>query len=189
MNRRFKVGAAMLVVAAGITLLVMPSGAGAHATVSPFQPQTPPLTAARTLYVLRAPNEEESLVTYKVVMPVPAALQEGISVKAAPGWRTRLTRKWTGKTEKFGNEVVKIYATSKITWIAKRGQGIDPGFFDDFFFRFQNPVQAQQICFPVFQFYGKARKNGKFRLAKTVNWNGPPNSEAPASCVNILGTP
>jgi uncharacterized protein YcnI len=189
MRKRVIAGAAMLAVAAGIALLSMPAGAGAHATVSPFQPQTPPLTAARTLYVLRVPNEEESLVTYKVVLPVPAALQEAISVKAAPGWRTRLTRKWTGKTEKFGNEVVKIYGTSKITWIAKRREGIRPGFFDDFFLRFQNPSQAQQICFPVFQYYGTARRSGKFKLAKTVNWNGPPNSEAPASCVNILGTP
>jgi len=189
MRNTFKAGAAMLVVAAGIALLSMPAGAGAHAVVSPFQPQTPPLTAARTLYVLRVPNEEESLVTYKVVMPVPPALQEAISVKPTPGWRTHLSRKWTGKTEKFGNEVFKIYATSKITWTAKRGEGLYPGFFDDFFFRFQNPAQAQQICFPVFQFYGKARKSGRFKLAKTVNWNGPPNSESPASCVNVLGTP
>jgi uncharacterized protein YcnI len=189
MRSKLMAGATMLVVAAGVAMLGMPAAAGAHAVVSPFQPQTSPLTAARTLYVLRVPNEEESLVVYKVVMPVPAALQEAISVKPAPGWRTRLTRKWTGKTEQSGNEVVRIYGTTKITWIAKRGEGLRPGFFEDFLFRFQNPAQAQQICFPVFQYYSKARKSGRFKLAKAVNWNGPPSSESPASCVNVLGTP
>jgi uncharacterized protein YcnI len=179
------------VLAAGVAigLLSMPTGAGAHAVVSPFQPQSAPLTAARTLYVLRVPNEEESLITYKVVLPVPPALQEGISVKPTPGWRTKIARKWTGKTEKFGNDVFKVYAISKITWTAKRGEGLLPGFFDEFYFRFQNPAQAQQLCFPIYQFYGKARKSGRFKLAKTVNWNGPPTSESPASCLNVVATP
>jgi uncharacterized protein YcnI len=189
MSNRFKAGLAVLAAGVAIGLLSMPTGAGAHAVVTPFQPQSAPLTAARTLYVLRVPNEEESLPFYKVVMPVPAPLQEAISVRATPGWRTKLVRKWTGKTEKFGNDVVKIYAISKITWTAKKGEALYPGFFGDFYFRFQNPVQPQQICFPVIQAYGKQRKNGRFRATKIVSWTGPPTAESPASCVNIVSAP
>ena len=43
---------------AATALLAVPTGAGGHATVSPSQPQTTPLTAARTSYVVRVPERE-----------------------------------------------------------------------------------------------------------------------------------
>ena len=57
MKRNSTISALLLGAALAIgALMSLPAGAGAHATVSPFQPQTSPLTAARTLYVLRVPN-------------------------------------------------------------------------------------------------------------------------------------
>jgi len=172
-------GAALAVAA----LTSLPAGAGAHATVTPFQPQTSPLTAARTLYVLRVPNEDTTKGTYKVSLYVPAALQEGISVRQDSDWRVKLRRRDTGKTE----EGAKVYAITKITWTAKKGATIEPGFFGDFFLRWQNPVAAGQYCFRVNQYY---KTTGKRRQkAEVVRWNGPPESERPASCVTTVAGP
>jgi uncharacterized protein YcnI len=168
---------------AGAALAALPAGAGAHATVTPFQPQTSPLTAARTLYVLRVPNEHATKGTYKVSLYVPAALQEVISVKQDSDWRVRLRRRDTGKV----NEGEKVYAISKITWTARKGAAIEPGFFGDFFLRWQNPVVAGQFCFPITQYY---RTTGKRReRAEAVRWNGPAESEHPASCVTTVAGP
>ena len=117
--------------------------------MTPFQPQTSPLTAARTLYVLRVPNEQATKGTYKVSLYVPAPLQEVISVRQVSDWSVKLRRKDTGKV----NEGEKVYAIEKITWTARRGATIEPGFFGDFFLRWQNPVAAGQFCFPINQYY------------------------------------
>jgi len=172
------VGAALAIAA-----LALPAGAGAHATVTPFQPQTSPLTAARTLYVLRVPNEHATKGTYKVSLYVPAALQEAISVRQVSDWRVRLRRRDTGKA----SDGEKVYAIQKITWTARKGATIEPGFFGDFFLRWQNPVVADQFCFPIYQYY---KTTGKRRQkAEVVRWNGPSQSERPASCVTTVATP
>jgi uncharacterized protein YcnI len=164
-------------------LAALPAGAGAHATVSPFQPQTSPLTAARTLYVLRVPNEHATKGTYKVSLYVPAPLQEAITVRQVSDWSVRLRRKDTGKV----NEGEKVYAIEKITWTARKGATIEPGFFGDFFLRWQNPIAAGQLCFSINQYY---RTTGKRRQkAEVVRWNGPPESEHPASCVTTIAAP
>ena len=172
-------GAALAIAA----LLALPAGAGAHATVTPFQPQTSPLTAARTLYVLRVPNEQAKKGTYKVSLYVPAPLQEAIAVRQVSDWKVKLRRKDTGKV----NEGEKVYAIEKITWTARKGATIEPGFFGDFFLRWQNPVAPGQFCFSVNQYY---KTTGKRReKAEVVRWNGPPNSEHPATCVTTVAAP
>ena len=167
----------------GVALLCLPATAGAHATVTPFQPQTAPLTAARALYVVRVPNEQAKKGVYKVSLYVPAPIQEAISVKQISDWKVRLRRRDTGKL----NEGNKVYAIEKITWIAKKGATVEPGFFGDFLVRWQNPVQPQQLCFSIFEYY---KTTGKRReKAEVVRWNGPPNSEHPASCVTTVAAP
>ena len=170
-------------------LLAVPAGAGAHATVSPSQPQTAPLTAARTSYVLRVPNEKFEQNTYKVTLFVPTALQEVISVKQVGDWSVHLKRRDTGKKNEDGDP---LYAITSISWIAKKGSEIRPGFFGDFFVRWQNPVQPGKFCFPVNQYYrakgfAKLSKSAK-RSAKPelVAWTGPPSAEFPASCVTTV---
>ena len=183
MIRKSAIGGSLLVAALAIAGLALPAGAGAHATVTPFQPQTSPLTAARTLYVLRVPNEHATKGTYKVSLYVPAPLQEAISVRQASDWKATLRRKDTGKV----NEGEKVYAIEKITWTARKGATIEPGFFGDFFLRWQNPVVAGQFCFSINQYY---KTTGKRRQrAEVVRWNGPPESERPASCVTTVASP
>lgn len=184
---------------AAVAALALPALAGAHATVSPFQPQTSPLTAARTLYVLRVPNEKPVQPTYKVTLLVPAAVQEAISVKQVSDWKVRLTRKDTGRKNAEGDT---IYATQAISWTARKGSQINPGFFGDFVFRFQNPATAQSLCFPTLQYYVAAseakksraqssakKKKRKKAKPEVVSWTGPPSSEFPASCVNVVAAP
>ena len=184
MERKSVTSRALLTGALAIAALAaLPAGAGAHATVSPFQPQTSPLTAARTLYVLRVPNEHATKGTYKVSLYVPAALQEAISVRQVSDWRVRLRRRDTGKV----SDGEKVYAIQKITWTARKGATIEPGFFGDFFLRWQNPVVAGQFCFSINQYY---KTTGKRRQKpEVVRWNGPSQSERPASCVTTVATP
>jgi uncharacterized protein YcnI len=176
--------------------LAFPALAGAHATVSPFQPQTTPLTAARTLYVLRVPNEKPAQPTFKVIMYVPTAAQERISVGQSSDWRVRLTRKNTGRKDAEG---APVYAITAISWTARRGAEIDPHFFGDFFFRIQNPTAASRLCFPTLQYYRAEGDNGSSRRRRgrkrnrpapeVVKWTGPPEAEFPASCVNVVTGP
>jgi uncharacterized protein YcnI len=183
MKRNSTTSALLLGTALAIAALMsLPAGAGAHATVSPFQPQTSPLTAARTLYVLRVPNEQAVKGTYKVSLYVPAPLQEAIAVRQTSDWTVKLRRKDTGKV----NEGAKVYAIEKITWTAKKGATIEPGFFGDFFIRWQNPVAPGTFCFPVNQYYKTTGKKEKF---EAVRWNGPPEAEHPASCVTTVAAP
>ena len=165
MTRKSVISGALLGSALALAALAaLPAGAGAHATVSPFQPQTSPLTAARTLYV-------------------PAPLQEAISVRQVSDWKVRLRRRDTGKV----SDGEKVYAIEKITWTARKGATIEPGFFGDFFLRWQNPVVAGQFCFSINQYY---KTTGKRRQrAEVVRWNGPPESERPASCVTTVASP
>lgn len=186
--RKLGLGAAL----AATALLAVPALAAGHATVSPFQPQTSPLTAARTSYVLRVPNEKSAQSTYKVTLFVPSALQEVISVKQQSDWSTRLKRRDTGKKNDEGEAV---YAITSISWIAKQGSDIRPGFFGEYFIRFQNPVQPGKFCFPVNQYYRakgfNALSKRKQRRAKPelVAWTGSSAAEFPASCITTTTAP
>jgi uncharacterized protein YcnI len=178
--------------AAATALLAIPTGAGGHAVVSPSHPQTTPLTAARTSYVLRVPNEKATQNTYKVTLFVPAALQEVISVKQQDGWSVRLKRRDTGKK---GEEGDPVYAITSVSWIAKRGAEIRPHFFGEFFIRFQNPVQPGRFCFPTNQYYrpkgfnGLSRSQQRRAKPELVAWTGPPDAEFPASCITTAAAP
>ena len=173
-------------------LLAVPTFAGGHATVSPSHPQTSPITAARTSYVVRVPNEKGEQNTYKATLFVPAALQEAISVKQQGDWSVRLKRRDTGKKNDEGEPV---YAITAISWTAKKGSEIRPGFFGEFFIRFQNPVQPGKFCFPINQYY---RAKGFAKLSKRqqrrakpelVAWAGPSDAEFPASCITTAAAP
>ena len=191
--RRVKIDRLGLGVAlAAPALLAVPALAGGHATVSPFQPQTSPLTAARTSYVVRVPNEKSEQSTYKITLFVPTALQEVISVKQQADWSVRLRRRDTGKKNEDGDP---LYAITSISWVAKKGSEIKPGFFGEFFIRFQNPVQPGKFCFPINQYY---RAKGFDKLSKRaqrsakpelVAWTGPSSAEFPASCITTVAAP
>jgi uncharacterized protein YcnI len=166
------VGAAAL--AAAATALAVPALSSGHATVSAIQPQgsTALLTAARTTYALRVPNEKDTQSTWKVVMYVPGPIQASFSARKLPGWTVRLTR--------ADNK------TSRISWTANaKDPEIDPGFYEAFEFRAQNPADPAVLCFPVSQYYRNA--DGSRRKSEIVEWQGDPakGAETPKSCLNI----
>jgi uncharacterized protein YcnI len=168
--------------AAAVASLMLTPLASGHATVSLLQPQGKALTAARVTYVLRVPNEKTAQNTFDVVMNVPEAVQTRISVKQMPDWVVRLVKVDTGQKSAQGDPIFRI---TKVRWIAKAGNQIEPGFYGEFQFRLQNPVDPQRLCFPTDQWYTKAAADGKPEL---VSWSGPSDSERPASCVDVVAS-
>jgi hypothetical protein len=144
------------VAATAAVAAVLPSIAGAHATVSAMQPQGASLTGARQAYVVRAPNETVDLFVARITLLVPEPVQAAISVRPSPGWT------------------------------AKKGFAYGPGFYDEWDIRFQNPVTPQKICFPIIQYYRGKRVKGKKTKTETVRWTGSEGSETPASCINVV---
>ena len=159
-----------LLLITALAVLALPAVAGAHATVSPIQPQGAALTGARTSYLLRVPAERDDVGTWKVVLLVPKDVQSAISFTKTPGWKVSLKTSGT--------------AVTKVTWTAKdRDAEIDPHFLGEFGFRFQNPAQPTSLCFPVSQYY---RKDASHRAGgELVRWWGGPTADTPASCVEI----
>lgn len=168
--------------AASAALLAVVPFASGHATVSLLQPQGRALTAARVAYVLRAPNEKAKQDTIMVTMHVPAAVQTTISVKQTPDWAVVLTRRETGQLDAEGNP---RFAIEKVTWIAKKGNRIQPGFYGEWSFRMQNPATPQRLCFSIDQWYSKKTADGK---AEVVKWSGASDSATPASCVDVVSS-
>ena len=180
MNRKL-IGAAGAAVV--VTALSVPALSSAHTTISALQPQGPLLTAQRTTYVVRSPNETPKQNTFRITMIVPEAAQGGISVKHDSDWKIKLTKKKTSETDEDGNPV---FAIRKVTWTAKtRGDEIKPFEYGEWPVRFQNPETAGQLCFGFRQFYRNA-KTGKRSKPEVVNWTGAQDADTPASCVQIV---
>jgi uncharacterized protein YcnI len=172
----------------GILLLVLVGAAFAapaatsHATVSLLQPQGRSIAGASGTYILRVPNEKAAQSTYSVSMNVPQAVQETISVKQMADWTITLQRRDTGQKNDAGEAIM---ATRKITWRAKPGNLIRPGFYGEFQFRLRHPASPQRICFAVDQWYNPRRGGGKPQL---VSWSGVSTSPTPASCVEVVAS-
>lgn len=181
-GKRFLILAGAIALAVSVTPLAF-----GHATVSPANPQGVALTGARTTYVLRVPNERADRATTKVTMSVPTEVQTAVSVMAMPGWKVKLTKVDTGGKTAEG---AAIMAITQISWIPQKGNEFLPGFFSEFYFRFQNPVSPTRLCFPTLQQYGgKLNAKGKPKGAgELVSWTGPADSATPASCVSILAS-
>ena len=172
----------------GILILVAVGAAFAapaatsHATVSLLQPQGKALTAASVTYILRVPNEKAAQSTYSVIMTVPEAVQQSISVKQMADWTITLQRKDTGQKNAAGEAIM---ATEKITWRSKPGSLIRPGFYGEFQFRLRNPATPQRVCYSIDQWYNAKAKGGKSEL---VSWSGVSTSATPASCVDVVAS-
>ena len=147
-----------------------------------MQPQGRALTAASVTYILRVPNEKAAQSTYSVIMTVPEAVQQSISVKQMSDWTITLQRRDTGQKNAAGEAIM---ATEKITWRAKKGKLIKPGFYGEFQFRLRNPATPQRVCFSIDQWYNAKAKGGKSEL---VSWSGASDSATPASCVDVVAS-
>jgi uncharacterized protein YcnI len=169
-------------VAAVAAILAVTPLASGHSTVSLLQPQGKVLTSARAAYILRAPNEKAKQATIMVTMYVPAPVQETISVKQTPDWAVVVKRRETGQVDAEGNP---RYAIERITWIARPGNRIEPGFYGEWSFRMQNPATAQKLCFAIDQWYSKKTADGK---PEVVKWSGDASSATPASCLDVVSS-
>ena len=78
-----------------------------------------------------------------LTMYVPEAAQTSISVKQTPDWAIVLKRRATGEVDAEGNP---RYAIEQVTWIAKKGDRIQPGFYGEWSFRMQNPATPQRLA-------------------------------------------
>jgi uncharacterized protein YcnI len=169
-------------VAAVAAILAVTPLASGHSTVSLLQPQGKALTSARAAYVLRSPNEKAKQATIMVTMYVPEPVQETISVKQTPDWAAVVKRRETGQVDAEGNP---RYAIERITWIARPGNRIEPGFYGEWSFRMQNPATAQKLCFAIDQWYSKKTADGK---PEVVKWSGDASSATPASCLDVVSS-
>lgn len=188
MSIRTKSGAALAAaaVSAGAVALAVPALSSGHATVSAIQPQGPVLTAARGTFVLRAPNERESQSTWKIVLVVPRAIQEGFSVRQSPDWKVRIVREDTGRKGEGGS---RIFAVKRVSWTAKtRDAEITPSMFGEWAVRWVNPATPQRLCFAIAQYYRNTQ--GKRITPEIVQWTGDPaTSDTPRSCIDVVAAP
>jgi uncharacterized protein YcnI len=173
---------AAAVTGAGIAALAAPALSSGHATVSALQPQGTSLTGARGTYVVRAPNERPAQNTWKIVMYVPAEVQESISFRQMPDWKIRIVREDTGKTAEGGS---KVFAVKRVSWTARNQEAeIEPGMFGEWPVRWLNPVTPATLCFGMAQYYRNA--NGSRRRSEIVNWTGDPaTADTPRSCIDV----
>jgi uncharacterized protein YcnI len=169
-------------VAAVAAILAVTPLASGHSPFTFFPPQGKGLTSARAAYILRAPNEKAKQATIMVTMYVPAPVQETISVKQTPDWAVVVKRRETGQVDAEGNP---RYAIERITWIARPGNRIEPGFYGEWSFRMQNPATAQKLCFAIDQWYSKKTADGK---PEVVKWSGDASSATPASCLDVVSS-
>jgi len=184
MTRRMKAGAAAAVAVAAA--LVVPALSSGHATVSALQPQGASLTAARGTFVVRAPNERESQSTWKVVLYVPAPIQESFSVRQVADWKINIVREDTGRKGESGSPVL---AVKRVSWTARtRDAEIEPGMFGEWAARWVNPATPTKLCFGIAQYYRNV--DGSRRKPEIVNWTGDPaTSDTPRSCVDVAAAP
>jgi hypothetical protein len=163
----------------------VPALALAHTTISATQPQGPALTAARTAYVVRAPNETPSQRTFKLVMFVPESVRQAISVRHDPNWKVTFKKAKVGTSA----EGAPAYAISRVTWTAKtRADEIAPFEYGEWPVRFQNPAVAGRMCFGFWQYYTNAR-TGKRAKPEVVRWTGAAGADTPASCLDVVDQP
>jgi uncharacterized protein YcnI len=162
----------LIVLAALIALLLVPSNAPAHVTL---QPNSQPAGQFVRLDV-RVPNELDNASTTKVDVQFPPGFIFA-SYEAEPGWKVTVKRRKldtpvTAEGEKFTEEV------SEMIWTGSGSEGkIEPGQFKDFGLSVQIPDKAgTKLKFPAIQTYS----NGK-----VVRWIGAEGSEEPAPIVTV----
>jgi uncharacterized protein YcnI len=169
-------------VSAVIAALAVPALSSGHATVSALQPQGPSLTGASGTYVVRAPNEKAAQNTWKIVMYIPAELQESISFKQTPDWKISLVKQDTGAKDSEGSPV---FAVKRVSWTARsKDAEIEPKMFGEWAIRYRNPASPATVCFGIAQYYRNA--DGNRVKPEIVNWTGDPaTADTPRSCIDV----
>ena len=152
----------------GALLIVAASPATAHVTVQPDEAPA----GAFFRFVVRVPNERDDADTTKVEVDFPDNLVF-VSFQPKEGWDYKVKMKTLDEPiEAFGAEITEVVDT--VTW---SGGSIAPHEFDEFGFSTRVPEEEGPIEFAAFQTYS----NGD-----VVEWTGTPDSEEPATVVNVV---
>jgi len=125
----------------------------AHVTVAPDSLEP----GAFTTYTVRVPNERDDAATTAVEVQIPDGIELG-SYRPVPGWEIEVA-----------DGVISI-----------AGGRIEPGQFQAFELRGQNPEEPTDLRFAAVQTYDSG---------EVVEWIGDPDSDTPASIVPIGGEP
>jgi uncharacterized protein YcnI len=140
----------LIAVSAGTaaSLFVMAGPALAHVTV--HGPEAAQGGFAKLTF--QVPTEK-NIPTTKVEVDLPAAQPLAfVSVKQHPGWTITVTKSKLAKPlEAEGEKITE--AVSKIVWAAQKGQGIKPGYFDEFDISAGFLPKADTMLFKALQTY------------------------------------
>lgn len=159
-------------------IALMAAPAWAHVSVSP---SSAPAGGFATL-TFQVPNETDDATTTKLEVQFPQDHPiADASVQALAGWKIEVTKKklTTPVTTDEGDTLDE--AVNTITWTASAGQGIPPGFFEQFLVSVGLPGEGDTLAFPAVQTYS----NGD-----VVRWieraaEGGPEPENPAPTLTL----
>ena len=156
------IAAAVAVV--GVFALAAP--AFAHVTVQPNEATV----GTFSRFVVRVPNERDDASTTKVTVELPPLAF--VSFEPKDGWkRTTKEVEFDEPIDVFGEEVKE--GVGSVTW---SGGEIGPGEFLEFGFSARTPDAEGPLTFGAIQTYSSG---------EVVEWTGAPDSEEPASVVNV----
>ena len=151
---------------AGLLVLTMPAGAGAHIRVLPEQVEADTYTVLR----VNVPNESPDLTTTKVVVEFPPGFTYAL-YRPVPGWSGEV--KMTKAAKSIIGGRVTPARVARITWTAQeRGAEIQPQQFEEFPVAVQIPDEVgTRLTFKALQTY----EDGD-----VVGWVGGPTARTPA---------
>lgn len=161
-----KFSTSLLLSLLGFFLLV--STAFAHVTANPRSAE--PGFGVTTI---RVPNEKDNpTVELRVVVPDGVAVN---AVKPVPGWTFTVNREEISATPMPSKDNDEEENGPRITEITWSGGQINPGEFEEFPLSIQYTATGD-IAWKAYQTYADG---------ETVNWEGPKDSEHPASIVTV----
>jgi periplasmic copper chaperone A len=145
-----------------VALLAIAPAASAHVTVS--SPDATPGGFGKLVF--RVPSESETASTVKLTVTLPADTPfANVSAKTMPGWSVATTEKKLDKPIKNDDGFNLTKAISTVTWTAEKGQGVEPGEFNEFELSVGPfPEGSAPITLPVVQTYSDG---------EAVTWNEP----------------
>ncbi|WP_198681274.1 YcnI family copper-binding membrane protein [Lentzea terrae] len=168
-----------LVVLAAFVIILFPSTASAHVTVSPGTAE--PGGFARVVF--RVPNERADASTTRLEVSFPADHRFGsVSVQPVPGW-TATTSKEKPATPAESGEHASGEVVTGIVW---EGGAIQPGQFQEFGVSMGRlPKTNTKLVFKAVQTYS----SGEVVRWIDVQQDGGPRPEHPAPTLSVAAAP
>lgn len=173
-HRRTVSAVALTVGALLVGALGLATPASAHVTVNPRE-------ATQGGYgrlAFRVPNESDTASTIKLEVTLPEdAPVASVSIMPVPGWKVETEkRKLDTPLESHGSQITE--AVSKITWTAEKGNGIQPGQFQEFPVSMGPLPKVDRMVFKALQTYSDG-KIARWIEEPPVDGGEEPDTPAP----------